>query len=272
MASHSPIWVKITDFGISKHFGSSALRTQCGTIIYQAPELLGFLSPGMVKTTRSYTKNVDIWAFGALLHEVLTSEIPFLEQALPGDSILDSYDSSPPPISVNMGLLFGYCHGQPFPITTLQHNRVSADGIDFVKSLMTANPMNRVSAADALNARWFAENPGSEPTIAGPLQQCMVVVKYTSQRMRPAESSTSRAPPLQQQTQDGELTIRPKPFAVAPSLDHYPTGSSASKTAQIQQEHLPRPVPRTVPKEAPDPSTNLKPIILIRWVSPCGFC
>lgn len=209
MASRSPIWVKITDFGISKHYGGSALRTQCGTFLYQAPELLGLLPRGMIKTTQSYTKNVDIWAFGALVHEVLTSEIPFLEQALPADSILDSFDSTPPPASINMALLFHYCHGQPFPIMTLQNHRVSQDGIDFVKGLMAANPLNRVSAADALNARWLTE---------------VSVPKATSAGNQPSSLAQSRSPD------------------------------------PIIHEQLPRPV-------VFNETANLKPIILIRWVT-----
>lgn len=182
MASCSPIWVKITDFEISKYYGGSALRTNCGTVVYQAPELLGLLRRGMAVTAKSYTKNVDIWALGVVVHEVLTSEIPFLEKDPTVDSMLVSCDSALDTRSVDMDLLFHYCRGQSFPITTLQKNLVSPDGIDFLKSLMVANPMHRVSAAEALKAGWFARITDLEDATTAPFPQRNVVDEGGSRR------------------------------------------------------------------------------------------
>lgn len=59
-------------------------------------------------------------------------------------------------IEVDIGLLSDYCRkSQPFPTESLLTHKASEDAIDFVKSMMVANPRGRVSAAEALNSRWL---------------------------------------------------------------------------------------------------------------------
>lgn len=54
------MWVKITDFGISKYYDGTDLRTHCGTVIYPAPEMLGLLPKDMANNSQVYTKSIDI--------------------------------------------------------------------------------------------------------------------------------------------------------------------------------------------------------------------
>lgn len=105
----------------------------------------------------SYSKIVDIWALGAVVHKILTSEIPFLDKYEdPEMSGLDSgYATS---TDVDIGLLSDYCRkSQPFPTESLLTNKASKDAIDFVTSMMVADPRGRVSAAAALNSGWLRE-------------------------------------------------------------------------------------------------------------------
>lgn len=54
--------VKLIDFGLGdKHQVSSET---CGTYIYMAPEI--------VNKNQKYTKSVDIWAIGIIMHQILT--------------------------------------------------------------------------------------------------------------------------------------------------------------------------------------------------------
>lgn len=148
---------------------------------------------------------------------MLTSEIPFLEPAVIGDSFLDSSASAMSTMSVDMELLYNYCRGQPFPIKTLLHHGVSPDGIGFVMSLMAANPVNRVSAADALKARWLDGTADSDAVLL--------------------EAGASRAPPSRAGTHSSQLTIRPQ-FPVSPSPDRYPTVTRSGISGQLPQSLL----------------------------------
>lgn len=166
MASLSPLWVKITDFGISKRWAGTALKTYCGTPLYQAPELIGLL-PRHMKTGRQvYSWGVDMWALGAVVHQVLTGEIPFLEIDLPSD---DSTVLSTE-VSIDGELLLNYCAGRSlFPMASLTMHGASADAVDFIKSLMVPDPKDRASAESALQSPWLrdiASRTGFE--LAGP--------------------------------------------------------------------------------------------------------
>ncbi|KAL0638702.1 hypothetical protein Q9L58_002280 [Maublancomyces gigas] len=152
IASPSPIWIKISDFGISKRTSGTSLNTNCGTICYQAPEQMGLLPKKYMKSD-SYTKLVDIWALGSIVHEILTAQIPFLEIDL-RTPISDVETNTQPMIDIP--ILFGYCQdGDPFPIDSLENNRISTEGINFVKSLMAVDPGSRATAADALMDPWL---------------------------------------------------------------------------------------------------------------------
>ncbi|KAL4491416.1 hypothetical protein ABPG72_008072 [Tetrahymena utriculariae] len=67
--------IKIADFGLSKHFQSENEKctTVCGTLEYLAPEIIQSLQPGF----QGYGIEVDIWAFGIFLFEIITGQPPF---------------------------------------------------------------------------------------------------------------------------------------------------------------------------------------------------
>lgn len=151
IASATPIWVKISDFGISKRTTGTDLRTSCGTAWYKAPEQHGLL-PSHMRKRDGYTTAVDLWAFGAVIYQVLTSELPFLDTYHDTDSVTIT-DYTP---QLDMKHLFEYCNGLAlFPVDRLEENMVGQDGIDFVKGLMAVNPDNRVSAIDASRSPWL---------------------------------------------------------------------------------------------------------------------
>lgn len=157
MASITPIQIKIADFGISAHQQGSYLQTLCGTLSYQAPEQLGLL-PQRYQSRRGYTKAVDLWALGVLLHELVTLKLPFQEfDAGTMMSGLDTVGSEDGQIaSIDMGMLRRYCIGSdPFPDESLKAAEISEEGISLVKSLLVANPKQRVSAVDAQCSPWL---------------------------------------------------------------------------------------------------------------------
>lgn len=106
-----------------------------------------------------YTWSVDIWALGAVVHQVLTSETPFLEiDEISDDSTYDTMQSS-----IDGELLLNYCAGRcAFPVASLTSHGASADAVDFVKSLMVPNPNDRLSAASALQSVWLIDVASQE--------------------------------------------------------------------------------------------------------------
>lgn len=164
VASLSPIWVKISDFGIAKRWVGTSLKTHCGTPIYSSPEQLGMLPHKFRSLGNAYTNSIDIWALGVIVHEMLTLEIPFL----------DTYASNQPDLtlsiapatdqSLDTALLHEYCKGaNPFPSDSLRRACVGKDGMDFVKSLMAVDPGERVSAIVALASPWVQTRSVSQP-------------------------------------------------------------------------------------------------------------
>lgn len=111
----------------------------------------------------SYTNAVDLWALGVIVHQILTSEIPFLDidQDEDMETVMSASDLSitnDPTPEMDMDLVYKYCRGlDPFPSQSLHINGVSDEGKNFVTNLMTADPSNRVSATDALKSIWLIE-------------------------------------------------------------------------------------------------------------------
>lgn len=151
IASPTLIWVKIADFGVSKREKNTVLRTMCGTPGYLAPELLGIL-PKELRLGYTHTNALDIWSLGCLVHEILASQTPFLET---DPEILES-GLSISDLEIDMDFLYQYCRGQKdFPTDALQSSQVSEGGINFVKSLLAADPKYRPTATSALRSPWL---------------------------------------------------------------------------------------------------------------------
>ncbi|KAJ5366512.1 Tetratricopeptide-like helical [Penicillium brevicompactum] len=120
--------IKLADFGLSKrdegsHGNSLTLK---GTPGYMAPELWGVIDRGT-----DYA--CDIWALGAVIHEILTKK----------------------PAFANDELFSVYRTQQRFPDTMLIDAGVSQMGVDFVVALMRLLPNDRLSAAVAMSNPWI---------------------------------------------------------------------------------------------------------------------
>lgn len=144
--SKDPIWVKISDFGISKLAleGQTELRTRAGTEGYMAPEILGLLDD--YKEDSSYTCAVDIWSLGCFIFYILTIATPF----------------------PTYGSLQDFCWGlSAFPETLLVDNGVGLSGRLFIKYLTTIKPHERPQASIDLVSHWvIAEDSRSSTPLS----------------------------------------------------------------------------------------------------------
>src|SRR5207302_645240 len=82
--------VKAGDYGLSKFISSSQRTAQTqsvGTVHYMAPEI----------STGNYSKQIDIYAAGIILYEMLTGRVPFDGES--AGEILMKHLTSPPDLS-----------------------------------------------------------------------------------------------------------------------------------------------------------------------------
>lgn len=101
----------------------------------------------MTRYRQSCDSAVDLWALGVVVHEILTSEIPFLDNGNPDNTTAVSQ----------------YCCSlDPFPSQSLHASGVGEAGIEFVESLMVVDPRGRVRAAAALKSAWLLETNSIE--------------------------------------------------------------------------------------------------------------
>jgi hypothetical protein len=83
--------VKVGDYGLTKSLGGSQRTAQTqsiGTVHYMAPEI----------STGNYNKQIDVYAAGVILYEMLTGRVPFDGQS--AGEILMKHLTSPPDMSL----------------------------------------------------------------------------------------------------------------------------------------------------------------------------
>lgn len=163
------MWVKLADFGVSKIEKDTFLRTAVGTLAYSAPELYDLL-PRQLKPRDVYTNAVDMWSLGCLVHEMLTTERPFLQQVLEDDpestTLFDTCTSEP---QADIDMIIEFCRDErEFPGEALENSGASASETSFVKALLLPDPRLRLSAVNGLASAWISGKSESVSTIVPP--------------------------------------------------------------------------------------------------------
>lgn len=112
-----------------------------------------------------YSNAVDMWSLGCVVHELLTTERPFLEAGHQDGSteseVFSGLDTSERQADIDM--IIEFCRGErDFPEEGLQASGASTSAILLVKGLLLADPCLRTSAAEALGNLWFSEESKSD--------------------------------------------------------------------------------------------------------------
>ncbi len=121
-------WLKVCDFGFAKRCKGQRLHTLCGTPIYMAPELT------MDQSKKGYKGHpVDMWAFGALLYEMMHNKIAF--NGVSEQQLHQRIRS-----------------GTHAPL----RKDLSSKATKLLKSMLRIDPDKRISSREAADQGWFA--------------------------------------------------------------------------------------------------------------------
>ena len=135
MSSSPTSLVKITDFGLSKHFSSvNVLETFVGTPVYMAPEVISLYSS---KASHTYSCKSDCWSLGVVLYMLLSGR-----QAFSGDNDEETLREK-------------IMSGNYEPMTGFRWAKISEEAKDLVCKLLVVDPGLRLSAEQTLQHGWF---------------------------------------------------------------------------------------------------------------------
>lgn len=121
--------MKLSDFGLSGVIKSD-------TMLYTCAGTPGFMAPEVIKGNTGYGAECDMWSIGVLAYLLLSGTMPFKSHI---------------PFQLYQNILTAnYEFGEEFEF-------VSDEAKDFVARCLRVDPKMRITAADALEHEWFAE-------------------------------------------------------------------------------------------------------------------
>jgi len=160
LLSHNGI-LKVGDFGLAREYGSP-LKNYTAIVVtlwYRAPELL--------LGTKRYSTHIDVWSIGCILGELL-----MMEPLFPGKSEVDELNKIFKLLGTPSEKIWPGYKELPgvrsmkfidFPVSKLREKfperMLSDHGLDLMKGLLTYDPRQRMTCAQALEHPWFEENP-----------------------------------------------------------------------------------------------------------------
>jgi len=117
--------IKISDFGFARYFESNKmLNTLCGTPLYMAPEII---------CDNNYNNKSDLWSIGIILYEIIFGIRPYNGNNL--TNLMKCINTS----EIN------------FP----KKINISNDCKNLIKSLLTNDPIHRITWNDFFIHQWF---------------------------------------------------------------------------------------------------------------------
>ncbi|KAK0644063.1 kinase-like domain-containing protein [Cercophora newfieldiana] len=136
-------WVKVADLGLSKRAENDAASTTVrGTENFMAPEMRGFPFIGDPRLENPFA--ADMWSLGEIVFRALSGCATFEDPR----RLLDYQQNK-----------------AGFPINILRDNTASLEAESLVVSLMSADPPERMTAADTLRHPWLALYPEPGPDV-----------------------------------------------------------------------------------------------------------
>ncbi|NXD66328.1 CDK5 kinase, partial [Eolophus roseicapillus] len=151
--------LKLADFGLARAFG---IPVRC----YSAEVVtLWYRPPDVLFGAKLYSTSIDMWSAGCIFAELANAGRPLF----PGNDVDDQlkrifrYPSSWGGLRAGDGVLVSPLHPQPYPMypaTTSLVNvvpKLNATGRDLLQNLLKCNPVQRISAEEALQHPYFTD-------------------------------------------------------------------------------------------------------------------
>eukprot|EP00826_Nyctotherus_ovalis_P035136 TRINITY_DN2989_c0_g1_i5.p1 TRINITY_DN2989_c0_g1~~TRINITY_DN2989_c0_g1_i5.p1 ORF type:complete len:469 (+),score=114.65 TRINITY_DN2989_c0_g1_i5:100-1506(+) len=184
--------LKILDFGLSMQEGTYSQESMAGTKYYIAPEV--------VKDS-IFTKACDIWSLGIIMHLLLTGYLPV------GGKTASEFCVK----------LIDY----PGPrFTNEMWASISEEAKDLLRRMLDKNHLTRITAAEALEHRWFRQKPEAQKTVNLEIMEALRKYSESSQEKRKFLNVIVKG------TSDSELKNFQQDFL---NLDKQKTGLITSK-------------------------------------------
>lgn len=144
--------LKVIDFGLAAHAEATSLRRldRTGTPAYMAPEV--------VAQEAAPASKADVWSIGVCTLEMLTGQSVFK-----GESCKDTYE--------NVRSYKGFDDVERTLRKAPEWRRLSREAKDFVSCLLSLDPSERPSAAEALSHPWLVKVKAGSAGAAGELIQ-----------------------------------------------------------------------------------------------------
>jgi len=120
--------VKVIDWGVGYHFTQSGMSSAVGSTTYAAPEVLA------ATTESSYTAACDLWSLGVMSYVMLCGKPPFWG---------------------NMSDQLRKMNKEQYPMHDATWQATSAGAKDFIRSLIRADPANRLTIRQAALHPWL---------------------------------------------------------------------------------------------------------------------
>jgi renal tumor antigen len=273
MVNTDTLVLKLCDFGSTRGPTSSAQYTEyVSTRWYRAPEC--------ILTSGSYGPEVDEWAVGCMLYELLTTRPLFpgkheLDQisrihnvlGTPSRDLIQQFKRNP---NQQMSYAFPQRHGQDFRKLL---PRVSPHTIDLLCGLLTYDPHMRLTAADALAMDCFRELRRADAAWEATDRRTPFPVYFGRHASNDQIATENMSPPADRPDSDRnaapiqETVAHPQPAYVLPSevtLSDQQTvpdiGVSPAPPPRIAVPQPAAPPPATMPMPGPNPKPAIKPV------------
>jgi hypothetical protein len=167
--------VKVGDYGLSKSISTSQRSAQTmsvGTVHYMAPEI----------STGNYNKQIDTYAAGVILYEMLTGHVPFEGES--AGEILMKHLTAPPDLS-RLPDAYVPVVAKALAKNPVQRHASMAEMVRAVETADGAAPARPVAAPAPVPSA--APRPAVEPARSRPVQPVLTALPAETHRSRLAE-------------------------------------------------------------------------------------
>jgi calcium-dependent protein kinase len=125
-------WLRAIDFGCSQYVREERFSKRTGTPVYMAPEVFA----------RDYGLEADVWSAGIMLYQLYARRFPYWE----------TYEACRAARLEEVAALVG---AGAIPLDYGPWRRMTPEGLDFVRSCLTHDHVDRMTVDEALDHAWF---------------------------------------------------------------------------------------------------------------------